>query len=465
MGTRYVWERYDRKTNYEEKESTTSANPLGLTHTATNFEGIRIAEFDSYSINADGTFNIGTSSSFYERPSTFGVEIERNFTKKYYVAELVKSSSDVRYTSIYKPQADSKVDIRYFKQNDTQWTRYLYYLDKIITINSVYTKGDKKYGNISNSARSRYPDNSYSGNYWYVYQGYDSIDPDAITYSAILLTNTPISITVTPSANTYGGTISYQYQVKLDEGTWINVKKAIETSISYTIPVGTKSFQARVLASDDMGFTSTDYVTGNVSTVTDNNAPEIISDQPADLGEKNETFSFTYTVNDVDADTVTVKELLDGVQKRSYTATLGQENTFDVTEYYQQILNGSHTLKVTANDGKATSEKSWTFIKQVTACSVTLETPLDADAAITVARLAVSGNIPPDANFMVQVTNNGKDDEPVWEDATAAVKNGTNIVFANQTAQNGFAFNFKLDVSRGESDTGGYITSVQGAFQ
>ena len=63
------------------------------------------------------------------------------------------------------------------------------------------------------------------------------------------------------------------------------------------------------------------------------------------------------------------------------------------------------------------------------------------------------------------MTNNAKDDEPVWEDATAAVKNGTNIVFTNKTAQNGFAFNFKLDVSRGESDTGGTVTSVQGAFQ
>ena len=53
----------------------------------------------------------------------------------------------------------------------------------------------------------------------------------------------------------------------------------------------------------------------------------------------------------------------------------------------------------------------------------------------------------------------------MWQDVTAAVKTGANIVFANHTAVNGFAFNFRVTVERGESGQGGYITSVQGGFQ
>ena len=45
------------------------------------------------------------------------------------------------------------------------------------------------------------------------------------------------------------------------------------------------------------------------------------------------------------------------------------------------------------------------------------------------------------------------------------MKNGNNHVFTNQTAANGFAFNFKVNVGRGTSNTGGYITSIGGAFQ
>ena len=79
--------------------------------------------------------------------------------------------------------------------------------------------------------------------------------------------------------------------------------------------------------------------------------------------------------------------------------------------------------------------------------------------------LNVLGSIPADADLEVLVTNNANDTEPVWEDATQDVKNGNNHVFTNQTAANGFAFNFKVNVGRGASNTGGYITSIGGAFQ
>lgn len=90
---------------------------------------------------------------------------------------------------------------------------------------------------------------------------------------------------------------------------------------------------------------------------------------------------------------------------------------------------------------------------------------MEADAAITACALSIEGEIPDDANLTIEVTNNANDTSPVWEDCTTAVKQNRNHVFTNATASNGFAFNFRIEVSRGASGAGGYITSVQGGFQ
>ena len=117
------------------------------------------------------------------------------------------------------------------------------------------------------------------------------------------------------------------------------------------------------------------------------------------------------------------------------------------------------------SDGKETVNTSATFTKAVHAASVTLTTPLAVDGDITVAVLQVTGSIPDDATFKVEVTNNANDPSPVWQDATVEVKKGVNIVFTNSEATNGAAFNFRVSVSRGASGTGGYIEAITGAFQ
>lgn len=201
-----------------------------------------------------------------------------------------------------------------------------------------------------------------------------------------------------------------------------------------------------------------------------NSAPTITSAAAngSNLGLKNEGFNFSYTVADADGDAVTVKEYLDNVLQRTYTATLNQAVNFQAVTAanFQKVLNGTHTLKVVANDGKEDSAAyTVTFTKKVTKATVTLATALSADDAITVMIMNIVGSLPSDAALEVLVTNNANDTNPVWEDATADVKAGTNHVFTNQTAANGFAFNFKLSVERGSSDTGGYISNIGGAFE
>lgn len=186
------------------------------------------------------------------------------------------------------------------------------------------------------------------------------------------------------------------------------------------------------------------------------------------LGTKTAGFNLTYTVADADGDTVTVKEYLDNVLQRIYTATLGATNTFQcvTAANFQTVLNGAHTLKVVANDGKADSAAyTITFTKKVTKATITLASALPADDIIQVMVMTLTSSIPADANLKVLVTNNANDSSPVWEDATADIKSGVNHVFTNKTAANGFAFNFKLSVERGASDTGGYISNIGGAFE
>lgn len=211
-----------------------------------------------------------------------------------------------------------------------------------------------------------------------------------------------------------------------------------------------------------------ELVVSDDGTVSTNTAPAINASS-TNLGEKNAPFNFGYTVTDADGDTLTVTEKLDGKTTATRTGvasgtalTFGQGST---AENFQRILNGSHTIQITANDGKESTSLSATFTKSVTSATVTLTTPLAVDGDITVAVLQVTGSIPDDATFKAEVTNNANDPSPVWQDATEEVQKGVNIVFSNKTAANGAAFNFRISVARGASGTGGYIEAISGAFQ
>lgn len=205
---------------------------------------------------------------------------------------------------------------------------------------------------------------------------------------------------------------------------------------------------------------------------TENQPPEVTSDAGESgvaLGEKNEPFTLSYTVTDGDGDTLTITEKLDGKTTKTRTnIASGTALTFEQAADaagFQRVLNGSHTLTLEADDGKTTTDWTATFTKSVTSASVTLAEPLTVEGDITVAVLQVTGSIPDDAVFKTEVTNNANDPSPVWQNVTAEVQKGVNIVFENKTATAGAAFNFRVSVERGASGTGGYIEAVSGAFQ
>lgn len=274
-------------------------------------------------------------------------------------------------------------------------------------------------------------------------------------------------ISWTAASDSDGNLSGYILERSTDGGSaYTQVYKGNALTYTDTITKGWSTVMYRVKAYDSYNAQS-GYTTSTKRTVDNNTTPTITTSSAANLGTKSSGFAISYSVDDKDAgDTLTVTEKLDGTTKRTYTATRKTTNSFAVTgEYFQKITNGSHTMTVTVTDGKATVTKTFTFTKAVTAASITLAKPMEADAQITLCAITVGGLIPADAVFKVEVTNNGKDSSPVWEDATTEARNGRNHLFTNQTAAKGFAFNFRVTAERGASGESGYIASIQGGFQ
>ena len=292
--------------------------------------------------------------------------------------------------------------------------------------------------------------------------------PASITIPNEVLGGKPLTITWGAATDVDGDLAGYSLERQVDGGdTWTEVYKGSNLSFTDTVTRGWASVCYRVRAYDSHNAYG-GYATSQSRPVNNNIAPVITCSQAsgADLGTKNGGFSVSYSVADPDGDSMTVTEAIDGVTKRTFAPEAGANNAFAVTgETFMCLLNGDHTLTITASDGKGSTVHTLTFTKEIHAASITLAEPLDADAKIEICVLSVLGSLPADAVFSVKVTNNAKDAAPVWEDCTAEVKAGANHVFTNTTATNGFAFNFKIEVERGASGEGGYISSAQGGFQ
>lgn len=292
--------------------------------------------------------------------------------------------------------------------------------------------------------------------------------PPSISVPTEVKGGSTLQITWSASSDTEGNVSGYVLERKVDDGEWTQVLKENALSFTDTITKGWGTVAYRVKAYDAYNAESA-WTTSQTRTVNNNTAPTITCDYEdnQNLGTKTSGFTVSYSVNDEDAaDSVTVTEKMDGVVKRTFTATKSQNNSFAVTgEYFMKLLNGNHTMVIEASDGKETTTLTLTFAKKVVKAVITLETPMDADAKISICAITVTGHIPTDADYTVEVTNNAKDDSPVWEDCTVEAKAGRNYLFQNDTATNGFAFNFRVTAERGDSDVGGYITSIQGGFQ
>ena len=209
------------------------------------------------------------------------------------------------------------------------------------------------------------------------------------------------------------------------------------------------------------------YRTSDTRTVTNNRTPAI-SGSNSNLGSFSETSpSYSYTVTDADGDAVTVVETLDGKTKRSYTVTLGAENTFTLSgEAWQKVLNGSHTLAIKATDSKgASATRTLTFTKAVTSISFEQTIAMPADDMPMKALLNIQGSFPAGSILKVEICNNGNDDEPAWEDVTNRVINGQKCYCSNtEKTADSWGVKIRVNLSRGTATEPCYIQTLGGNF-
>lgn len=133
---------------------------------------------------------------------------------------------------------------------------------------------DDPQGSVSSASSGAYPTDGWRSPYWYVYQGADTIDPAAVSLPASIFGGDTVTATVTPSAGkVYGGTVTYTWQYRLDGGAWQSLASGTAATQQLTVPAGTNTVEVQVRANDDLGFTSSTWVSSGAVSVTNNLAP------------------------------------------------------------------------------------------------------------------------------------------------------------------------------------------------
>ena len=290
--------------------------------------------------------------------------------------------------------------------------------------------------------------------------------PASITVPTEVIGGENLSISWGQSTDADGNLSGYTLERKYDSGTWTQIYKGAARSYSDPITYGWTSVQYRVKAYDTAGAESA-YTTSATRNVINNRAP-VISGSDGDLGSYTAAPpAFDYTVTDADGHQVTVVEKLDGTKIKEYTVTLGEANSFAISaETWQKILNGSHTITITATDAKNVSAvRAMTFTKAVNAVEFEQTLAMAADDMPTKALVNVQGHFPTGCTLTIWICNNGNDAAPAWEDITNKALNGTKHFFAN-TAKTADAWGVKIKVKllRGSATETCYIQSVGGNF-
>lgn len=332
MSIRYVWGRYNVKSEIETNETV---------YDNIDSRGCIVASSSNWLCNAytfgeDGYYHVDESDS-NKLMSASG----SNQVKHY---QYCISKSDQYPGPARDPIGDILIEHHIpptYEGEETGtysiWDSYRYTDDEILRIfailetSSIKTRGEisativspttvESAGSLikylSSGTRNLYPTNDkHDDGYWYKLRGRDIIDP-TIAYDNKLIFGQSITIQLTRSTSIqYGGTITYDYQVNIDGTNWVDIGSTTATSMNYTIPATATQFQARVRARDNMGFTSTTWVTGPLATV----APPYIRTR---LRRKNDsgTYDLIHLMTSADSvvqdDGSNVQDIISNIKQR-----------------------------------------------------------------------------------------------------------------------------------------------------
>lgn len=275
----------------------------------------------------------------------------------------------------------------------------------------------------------------------------------------------------------YGCSATLAYSV--DSGSWVSVG----SGGSVNIPAGAKSFQLRLSYSGNITDTYTeewetqvmhfDYINwthnaagetvGKLEGLTYrteiksetyettaysksgtwysevfslNNSP-LISGADTDLGEKSTAFNIEFSVNDTDTtDTITVYCYYDDALTTTFENVVRNEKyRFMISNEMlaPSPINSTHTIKIEASDGKGSSIRTYTFLKNRNPEPYMdyIIKPVQTNDMATV--IVVGQAAAPSQNFQVKVyvCNNAFDEQPMWEDMSDQYYQGLSYSFLN----------------------------------
>lgn len=297
------------------------------------------------------------------------------------------------------------------------------------------------------------------------------IAPSSIIVPATIKGGANVAISWAKAIDADTNLRGYELERRWDNtGAWMQIYKGSALSYQDSIPKGAHTSVAyRVRAYDSYNAYS-GYTTSPNRTII-NNDPPTISGSDSNLGSfaMAPPSAWGYTVNDVDAgDTITVTEAVDGVTKRTFTATRGQQYSFGWTaDEWMQVLNGTHTATITANDGQGgKAVRTLTFSKSVTRIEFYLDPPLETDTMPTKALENVVRAIPAGATLCIEICNNGFDAAPTWEDVTAKVISGDKIFLRNTTkTAEKWGYGIHVIVERNGASGECWVSSGAGFFE
>lgn len=290
--------------------------------------------------------------------------------------------------------------------------------------------------------------------------------PSGISVPSSCYSGQNISISWGASTDPDGDAITYILERSANGGSYTQVQASAARTFAEMVSTSWNTLRYRVKARDSFGLESA-YITSGTAAVI-HNQPPAISGSNANLGTKEEGFTYSYSVTDPDGDTVTVVEAVDGNALKTHTPTLGQTYNAAVTgNAFTALANAAHTLTITATDTAGNvSVRTLTFTKAVTSLAVTLAAPLEATAQPKRANITVTRDIPAGGSFMVEATNNPFDPSPAWEDCTNAVLAGLAHVFENtENSALQFGLNIRVTVQRGEAISPCWISGIGGNFE
>ena len=140
-----------------------------------------------------------------------------------------------------------------------------------------------------------------------------------------------------------------------------------QTDGTFTVTIDAEKWKGLNLGPHTIKVTATDPKgAATVRTWTFNkiNKPPVISDVDHDLGQQNMPVKKEYTITEPENEHFSIQEKVDDYIVRTLEDQVDGPFTVDITRYWEDLIVGKHTIKITATDVRGgVSVRSWTFNK------------------------------------------------------------------------------------------------------